>query len=62
MTFSPVTSHPTPRDATLDDRLDIKEPALARVLPADVKKAEELDSNETNIIGLFEKKNYKVHL
>lgn len=45
-----VTSDPKSCNAILDDFLKVAEPALKTVLPADVKKARELDSKETELI------------
>lgn len=48
--------------ATLVDSLEVPEPAAATVLPADAITAEELEFGETDVISLFKKQNYKVHM
>lgn len=57
MASSPVTSHITQRDATLDDCLDVTEHTLATIAPAAVKVAEELNCNKTDTVALFKMKN-----
>lgn len=56
MASSPKASHLTQRQTTLDDPLDVPEPAAATVLPADVQNAEELDYDKTGVVALFKKK------
>lgn len=62
MTFPPVISHFTQRNATLDQRLDVPEPVAVTVLPANDKNAEEVQFDQTDAIALFKKKVYKVHM
>lgn len=56
MESSPVASHSTQREATLDGRLDVAESTVVTFLPADLKHAEELDFDESEVIALFKKK------
>lgn len=62
MASSLVTSHPTQRNEISDDLLDVPEPEAATFLPADIKNAEELKFDETEVIAFFKTKNYKVHM
>lgn len=55
MAPSLLTSHFKQKDATSYDRLDVPEPASKTFLSADIKKAKELDFNETNVDALFKK-------
>lgn len=62
MAPSPVTIHPLQRDDSLDDFVDVPEPAARTVLPADVKIATELDFNDCDRVALLKKRNYEVHM
>lgn len=62
MMYSSLTSHPTTGDTGLDDCLGITEPEVANVLPFDVKHAEEVDFERTNVIALFKKGNDQVRM
>lgn len=62
MASSPVGIHLNQLHATLDDLLDVPEPAAATMVPAGVEYAEKLNFDETNEIVLFKKKNCKVHM
>lgn len=59
---SPIMSHLMQHDATLDKRLDAPEHTAIIILPADFKIAEGVEFDETNVIPLFKKKNYQVHM
>lgn len=54
--------HPTTRNTNLEDCLDKIRPTFATVLPADAKSTIKLDLDVIDVIVLFQKKNYKVHL
>lgn len=62
MTLSPLTSHHIMGNTSLDDFLGITEPQVATVLRSDVKSAKELEFDAADVMALFEKKNYKVHM
>lgn len=62
MGSSHVFSHPTQRNTTSGDHLDVADPAAATVLPSDVKNAKELDIDEKDAIAWFKMKNYKFHM
>lgn len=62
MPSSPLSNHPTHRDAALDDLLDLPLPTAAPVLPTQVRNGEELDFDKTDVAALFNKKYYKVHI
>lgn len=59
---SSLTIHHTKGNTSLDDLLGIPKSAFPIFLPTDVKDAEELDFDTTNIIALFKNKNYNVHM
>lgn len=62
MAFSHINSHTRNWDTISDDCVNVPEPAVATVLPSDVKNTEELDFDKTDVIALFKKKNSKVHI
>lgn len=53
-------SHLKQGNVTSDDRLEVREPAAAIVLPAGVKNLEKLNFDHADVIALFKKKNYKL--
>lgn len=57
MRFSPVNSHRTQNDALPDVCMYVHELTATPASPASVKKAKELDLDETDVVGLFRKKN-----
>lgn len=59
MVPSPVTSNPTHQNASLVECLHVLESAVAIASPADVKKAEELEVDETDVIAFSKEKNWK---
>lgn len=62
MVPSPLTSHPTTGDTSLDDFLEIIEVEVTVVISAGVKSAKELDIKATDVIALFKNMNYKVYM
>lgn len=62
MACSPGTSLPKICDAVSENRLDGLEPAVATILSSGTENAEELHFDLTNIIVLFKKRNYNVHM
>lgn len=62
MASSLIGSHPTQRHVTSDDRLVVNEPLGDTVSLDDVKNAEGLQFDETEVTGLVKKRNYKVHM
>lgn len=62
MTSSPIARHLTQRDAISNDRLDVCQIGKKTVSPTDVKNAEELEINKTDVATFVKKKNYKVHM
>lgn len=60
--FTPLTSHLTTGDTSLDDLLGILKPEVATVSPVNVRTVEELDFDTTNVVALFKKNNHKVYL
>lgn len=51
MLYSPLTIHLTKCDAVPGDRPEVSEPAIATVLPADLKNEEEFDFDKTDVIA-----------
>lgn len=62
MESSHVTSHLMLLEATSDHRLDVLKPAGASILPAEIKHADELEFEETEVNALFKKKKYNGHM
>lgn len=51
--FPPVASYLRKRHVILDDRLDLPDPEMATVSPADVKNGGHLDFDNTDVIALI---------
>lgn len=59
---SPLNCLSPTGDTSMDDHLDVPEPEVETVLLADVKSAEELDFDATDVIASFRNANYKVNM
>lgn len=62
MAALPIPLHPTQCNAISDDLPYLPKPAANHVSPPDVKKAEELDFDKTDLVPMFKKKSNKVHM
>lgn len=62
MVSLPVNVNYWQRDATLDDHLDVAELVSVTRFLGDVKYAKELYFTKTDLVALFIKRNYKVHM
>lgn len=60
MASLPVTSHLTQCNATLHYHLDFQKPAAATAVPADVRIADELEFDDSDVTALIMKKKFKV--
>lgn len=62
MAYSPVASHDTMVDASLDDHLGVPQTGSETLLPAYVNNSDDLDFDATDVIDLFKKMNNKGHI
>lgn len=61
MASSAINSHPSQYNATSHGSVDVREPAASTELTGDVKNAEKLEFDETDVKELF-KKNFRVQI